>query len=198
MKRLFKPLLLVLLGVVVGVGVTKLQAQHHQGSHGAGHHGAAAGTDASRGASMPVEAGEAAFASISEIVSLLRADPDTDWTAVNVNALRDHLVDMHRLTVDSRVTQKNTDKGVVLTVSGTPESMEAASRMLPAHSHMLVNTNSWEASVAQEGNELIWTVTAVSAPDVVMLQGLGFYGILATGSHHQPHHLAVASGRPMH
>jgi hypothetical protein len=30
------------------------------------------------------------------------------------------------------------------------------------------------------------------------IRGLGFIGLLASGSHHQPHHLAMAKGEFMH
>ena len=42
--------------------------------------------------SGPIEAGESAFAAIQEIVALLNADPKTDWSKVDIDALRQHLV----------------------------------------------------------------------------------------------------------
>src|SRR5438046_3161300 len=44
--------------------------------------------------SAPREPGQSAFAAIQEIVALLEADPGTDWTKVDIEALRRHLVDM--------------------------------------------------------------------------------------------------------
>ena len=44
---------------------------------------------------LPVEAGQAAFAALAEIVAILNADPKTDWTKVNLSDLRDHLIDMN-------------------------------------------------------------------------------------------------------
>ena len=36
----------------------------------------------------PTQSGQAAFAAIQEIVGILEADPRTDWTKVDVEALR--------------------------------------------------------------------------------------------------------------
>ena len=38
------------------------------------------------------------------------------------------------------------------------------------------------------------TVTASSPKEVQPIRGLGFIGLLANGSWHQPHHLAMARG----
>ena len=46
--------------------------------------------------------GQSAFAAIQEIVDILEADPKTDWSKVNIDALREHLVDMSNVTLDDR------------------------------------------------------------------------------------------------
>ena len=56
----------------------------------------------------PSETGQAQFAAIAEIVSLLRDDPNTDWEQVNIKALRDHLVDMDNLTTRASVARRPT------------------------------------------------------------------------------------------
>src|SRR5438552_18068577 len=40
---------------------------------------------------LPKSPGQAAYAAIGEVVRLLEADPRTDWSRVNVEALRQHL-----------------------------------------------------------------------------------------------------------
>ena len=57
--------------------------------------------DGARGA-RPTEAGQGAFAAIQEIVAILEADPDTDWSKVDIDALRQHLVDMNAVTLRRR------------------------------------------------------------------------------------------------
>ena len=49
------------------------------------------------------EGGQAAFAAIQEIVSVLLADPQTDWDKVNIEALRQHLIDMDNVTLRAKV-----------------------------------------------------------------------------------------------
>lgn len=55
----------------------------------------------------PTEPGQGAFAAIAEIVAILTADPATDWTRVDIAALRQHLVDMDTLVTFAEVTQED-------------------------------------------------------------------------------------------
>lgn len=71
-----------------------------------------------------MEAGQDAFAAIQEVV-LLEADPDTDWSRVDIDALRDHLIDMHLVTLYAKV-----DDGVELTVITDEDSDVARIRGL--------------------------------------------------------------------
>ncbi|MFX5914869.1 hypothetical protein ABTE45_18800, partial [Acinetobacter baumannii] len=52
---------------------------------------------------MPTQPGQSAFAAILEIVALLEADPATDWSKVNIEALRQHLIDMDNVTLRADV-----------------------------------------------------------------------------------------------
>lgn len=40
----------------------------------------------------PQETGQSAFAALAEIVTILQADPETDWERVDIDGLRRHLV----------------------------------------------------------------------------------------------------------
>ena len=53
---------------------------------------------------MPVEGGQSAFAAIQEIVGILENDPHTDWSKVDIEALRQHLIDMDNVTLRAAVT----------------------------------------------------------------------------------------------
>lgn len=55
------------------------------------------------GSGMPGETGQAAFAAIQEIVAMLDADPATDWARVDIEALRQHLIDMNNVTLGAAV-----------------------------------------------------------------------------------------------
>ena len=48
--------------------------------------------------SVPTMPGQDAFGAIQEIVRILEADPKTDWSKVNLEALRQHLIDMKDVT----------------------------------------------------------------------------------------------------
>ena len=45
-------------------------------------------------ATSPPMPGQDAFGAIQEIVQILDADPKTDWSKVDLEALRQHLIDM--------------------------------------------------------------------------------------------------------
>jgi len=77
---------------------TPLAAQHAEHSGHAGHVMAAPGATG-----VPSEPGDGSFAAITEIVAMLSADPDTDWTRVDIDGLREHLVDMNQLVVGASV-----------------------------------------------------------------------------------------------
>jgi hypothetical protein len=38
----------------------------------------------------------------------------------------------------------------------------------------------------------------VTGPNPAMIRGLGFFGVMALGMHHQAHHMALASGADPH
>ena len=54
-------------------------------------------------ATAPAQPGQGAFAAIQEIVGILEADSSTDWSKVNIEALRQHLIDMDNVTLRSEV-----------------------------------------------------------------------------------------------
>src|SRR5690349_8688830 len=62
-------------------------------------------------ASAPTLSGQYAFATIAEVVGVLKADPATDWSKVNLEALRQHLIDMDDVTLRSTVVQKQVPGG---------------------------------------------------------------------------------------
>lgn len=48
---------------------------------------------------QPTSPGQDAFGAIQEIVSILDLDPNTDWSKVDIAALREHLIDMNEVTL---------------------------------------------------------------------------------------------------
>lgn len=142
----------------------------------------------------PTEPVQAAFAAIAEIVEILNADPETDWAKVDIAALREHLVDMKNLTEGAQVTVEASERHITFFVSGEGLVKRAIRNMVPAHAAELKSSLGWstEAALTEEGAML--TVAASSERELVKLKGLGFFGIMATGVHHQAHHLMMARG----
>lgn len=67
----------------------------------------------------PIQTGQAGFAAIQEIVAILEADTTTDWTKADVEALRQHLIDMDNVTLHADMRQESVEGGVVFIVSGS-------------------------------------------------------------------------------
>ena len=147
---------------------------------------------------LPTLPGQDAFGAIQEIVQILEADPTTDWSKVNIAALREHLIDMNEVTLHAAATQRTVDNSLVIDVSGEGRTRDAIKRMVPAHVHELQNLG-WNAKTEDRPNGVTLTVTAADAQQLTRLKALGFIGIMAQGAHHQPHHLMMAKGAfPMH
>lgn len=162
------------------------------------------GTDAQEGHTdaqatvLPLEAGQSAFAAIAEIVAILNADPQTDWASVDIDALREHLLDMDLLTLETSVDTELRDDGASFTVLSDGRALEATQRMVLAHAPVLSQATGWRTSVESNENGALLIVRSDQSEEVLMIQALGFYGVMATGAHHQEHHLAIALGSSPH
>ncbi|MGC1496416.1 MAG: hypothetical protein WA790_11460 [Sulfitobacter sp.] len=183
MHRIFLPKVAILLALFAFHAPTNLAAQHNHAQM----------TAAPR---VMQEPGQGAFAAVTEIVTLLREDPDTEWQKVDIGALRQHLVDMSELMLISEVTQTPIKEGLRIAIDLTKPENAAASRMVPAHGPVLASETGWLSMVSQKEATIIWEVTSPS--DVDMIQALGFYGLMSTGDHHKAHHMALARGSKGH
>ena len=145
----------------------------------------------------PTLPGQEAFGTIQEIVRILEADPATDWSKVNIAALREHLIDMDEVTMRANARERALDHGREITVTGQGRTLGAIKRMVPAHAHELAALG-WQAKtdVLPNGVELV--VTANDPLQVAKIKGLGFMGIMVQGAHHQIHHLMMAKGEFTH
>lgn len=179
-----------------GVDCSKIQADsvnHAAMDHAA--HSAAMGACAK--AALPTSSGQAAFAAISEIVRMLKADPNTDWSRVNIEALRQHLIDMDDVTMHAVVAQRNVAGGIEVDVTGVGRTAAAIRRMAMNHSRMLDQGAEYRATAREIPNGAQIRFTAKNAADakmVAQIRGLGFAGLMTEGNHHAPHHLAIARG----
>ena len=147
---------------------------------------------------VPASSGQAAFATISEVVRLLKADSTTDWSKVNIEALRQHLIDMDAVTMRAAVRQHNVDGGMEADVTGTGSTAAAIKRMLSMHAMMLDQSAEYRATATEIPGGMRFRVTAKDSSDarmVAQIRGLGFAGLLTEGDHHARHHMAIARGQ---
>ena len=143
---------------------------------------------------VPTMPGQDAFGAIQEIVQMLDADPKTDWSKVDLEALRQHLIDMNEVTLKAGAVPKQIDGGLEVAVTGNGRTLIAIQRMIPAWIQMANGLNGWNAKAAPLPNGELLTVTATTSKEVQHIRGLGFIGLLVSGAWHQPHHLAMAKG----
>jgi hypothetical protein len=147
--------------------------------------------------SAPTEPGQAAFAAIQEIVGILEADPATDWSKVDIEALRQHLIDMDNVTLHADVKSERIESGVRFDVSGAGAVKASIQRMVMAHAATMTGVADWTFKVEQTAEGASLTVL-VPAKDQEKLYGLGFIGVMTRGMHHQTHHLMIARGGHPH
>jgi hypothetical protein len=181
----------MLSGVIGGAGLALAQSHiAHRGMDApATHHRAG----------VPTMPGQDAFGTVQEIVRILDGDPKTDWSRVNLEGLRQHLIDMNEVTLKAEASAEPVEGGLGLTISGSGRTVAALQRMVPAHAAEIERThlNHWSAKSETLPNGVFLTVTSADAEEVAHIRGLGFIGILASGPHHRPHHLAIARGEMM-
>jgi hypothetical protein len=168
-------------------------AADHANMDHAAHEAAVKQCDSPR----PTMPGQAAYGAISEVVHMLKADPNTDWSRVDVEALRQHLIDMDEVTLHAVVAQRNVPGGLEMEVTGTGRTADAIKRMAINHSRMLDQEGEYHATAKETADGALITVTAARPSDaslVAQIRGLGFAGLMTEGDHHAAHHLALARG----
>ena len=154
------------------------------------------GVSADAGAGEIMEGGQSAFAAIQEIVSQLMADPETDWSRVDVEALRQHLIDMDNVTLSTRVRVEEIEGGARFEATSEDAAVTSSIRaMVPAHAATMNGVEGWTMQAAEipSGAALI-----VTGADPDRIRALGFIGVMTVGMHHQAHHLALAAGQNPH
>lgn len=148
---------------------------------------------------MPTSPGQGAFGAIQEIVRILNANPHTDWSKVDLEALRQHLIDMNDVTLHAAERPTRIPDGLRIAVTGRGRTVLAIKRMVADQAKEIERThlNGWSASTTPLPNGATLTVTATTPKEIAHIRGLGFIGIMASGDYHQMHHLAMALGERM-
>jgi len=152
---------------------------------------------ASMGATTAAPAGQDAFAAIAAVVAVLEADSTTDWSKVNIGALRQHLIAMNDVTLGATSAQTAVTGGARMDVTGDGRVAESIRALLRAHAPQLEALGLYRATVTEIPRGARLTVTASDPGDVTTvarIRGLGFSGLLTLGAHHAEHHVAIARG----
>lgn len=144
--------------------------------------------------------GNAAFGAIQEVITVLEADPATDWSRVNLEALRQHLMDMDNVTLNVEVTsQEPISKGIRVSVRPTTTAAaQSLTRLLTDHGPQLQHERGWKLSSAKYQDGLRIDITTDDDTDVAKVRAFGYIGMLAAGTHHVVHHWAMATGQDAH
>jgi hypothetical protein len=152
---------------------------------------------ASAGPPMP---GQDAFGAIAEIVRMLEADPATDWAKVDIERLRQHLIDMNEVMLHSVVKQTPVGGGLAMEITGSGRTERAIRAMVVPHAVELNAMPQWSASTEVIPGGVRLTVVSKQPDDtklIARIRALGFAGLITEGAHHQPHHLAIARGEEL-
>ncbi len=197
---MLKAAIVVAVAVLVGVllGTTWVLAQQMPMTSGQMQHEQMMGQALEQ--RTPTLPGQDAFGTIQEIVRILEADPTTDWSKVNLERLRQHLIDMNDVTLRSEVKSAAIPGGLSMDVTGTGRTEQAIRGMVGPHAKELDQMKEWSARTEVIPGGLRLTVVAKNPDDtktVARIRGLGFIGLLTQGAQHQPHHLAMARGEAM-
>ena len=181
---------------LVGAGAIAIaQTEHTQHDEGMDH--AMHGQTITDGPVL-LEPGQGAFAALSEVVRVLEADPETDWSRVDLAGLRAHLVDMDRLVTHAVVTEEILPNGLRTFATGDAETVETLRRMVPAHAGQLARDDRWSVAASETKDGMELHVTSDNPAVVARIQGLGFFGLMASQDHHREHHLMMARGEDAH
>ncbi len=142
------------------------------------------------------EAGNDAFGTIQEVIAKLDSDPNTDWSKVDIEALREHLLDMNDMTINVEViSQTAIDNGLeILLQPTTLRAQGALDRVFKAHPAQLKLETNWTMQVSEIEEQYTIVVTTEKPEEVAKIRGLGYIGLMAYGSHHQSHHWSMATG----
>lgn len=188
----------VALGTVFLIGT--LWAQNPQVPQGQTPHEQHMGEVHGRQSVVPTLPGQDAFGAIQEIVRILESDPATDWSKVDLERLRQHLIDMNDVVLRSNVKPAVVPAGLAMEVTGAGRTQQAIRSMVIPHAVELDQMPQWSAKTERIPGGVRLTVKAKDPNDaktIARIRGLGFIGLLTEGAHHQPHHLSMARGEEM-
>lgn len=188
--------ILVVVALLGGASFAAAQTTHSGHDHGMDHTMHVQGQSVQ--GTILTEPGQGAFAALSEVVRVLEADPDTDWSQVDLAGLRAHLVDMDRVVSDAIVEETALPDGLSAIATGDAATLAALRRMVPAHAAQLAQDDRWTVTAIESENGVELRVVSSDSAVVSRIKGLGFFGLMASQDHHRDHHLMMARGEDAH
>jgi hypothetical protein len=144
-----------------------------------------------------MQRGQGAFGAMAEVVRILEADPATGWSKVDMERLRQHLIDLNEVVLRASVKATQVPGGLSMDDTGIGRTVPSTRDMVIPHSTELDGMPAWSAKAEPIPDGVRLTVVAREPGDaktVARIRGLGFAGLLVQGGHHGPHHLAMAKG----
>jgi hypothetical protein len=188
-----------MMGVTIGVMLMAAAANAQPADPMTGHHGRMMMHGHPMGSmgieeTTPILPGQDAFGAVQEIVRILEADPNTNWSKVNLDALREHLIDMNEVTLHADTAAEPIEGGIRVGVTGTGRTLAAIRRMVSAHAREIDGQKNWHSRTESLPDGVVLIGTTDDPKQVPVIRGLGFIGVLASGTHHQMHHLMIATG----
>lgn len=182
----------------VGFG-KPVQAQHEHG-HSGGQETTSSPASSTARSTVLQAPGQSVFGAVQETIRRLEADSTTNWSQVDVDRLRQHLIDMHHVALNVAVEQKTPiDGGVRIRIRPRKEAARASlRRVLDAHPRMLKQETGWTMRVEEQGDAYVLRVTTDEPSETDKIRALGYMGLLAYGQHHQRHHWHLVKGKHPH
>ena len=130
-------------------------------------------------AGAPSLPGQDAFGAIAEIVRILDADPQTDWSKVDLERLRQHLIDMNEVVLRAEVKTTAVPGGLATDVTGVGRTEQAIRAMVIPHAGELDRMPGLPAKTEPIPGGVQLTVTARDPEDakaVARVRALGSSG----------------------
>jgi hypothetical protein len=146
-----------------------------------------------------MQPGQGAFGAMAEVVRTLKADPATDWSKVNMEALRQHLIDMDEVVLRASVKATQVPGGLSMDVTGKGRTAKSIRAMVIPHSAELDGMPTWSAKAEPIAGGVKLTVVARDPGDaktVARSAASPSRAFSSRSGHHGPHHLAMAGETP--
>ena len=108
---------------------------------------------------------------------------------------------MNELTLNAVVEQTLENDSISFTITGPVKTADAIKRMVSAHTQMMESADNplfTNSEIENRSDGVVLTLATNSEKQFTKLKALGFIGFMATGSHHQQHHLMIALGSAHH